>query len=398
MAKSKTPTKKPSSKATLVSPKKAKSSSVDKASLQESTKAAAKKNPRAKTPEPATHRRAEPATHRLVKAELVDGDAQTLASTNEADSADDFDPILNVSPSQLPARSAPGSAERSVTVSDPVALYLKEVRKYQLLTREEEQALAKKYYDTKDPAAAQALVTSNLRFVVKVAVEYSKFGARLIDLIQEGNMGLMHAVREFNPYKGNRLITYAVWWIRGYIQEYLMKQYSLVKIGTTQNQKKLFYRLQKEKEALDSLGESADFAMIGTRLGIPANEVEEMSQRIRGRDVSLSQPLDADSGTSLMDFQKSSAANPDELLAAEEEVQILKDKIEILRPQLNEREKILLEERLLSEDPLTLQEIGEKYGITREAVRQAEARLMKKIKELILPAITVGLEAKKTDS
>lgn len=385
MAIRKTPTKKPSPKANLASPKKAKSPSVEKDRVK------AKKAPALKS------RQAESATHRQVQAELVDTDASALDSTTEAEAADDFDPILNVIPSQLPARSAPGSAERSVTVSDPVALYLKEVRKYQLLTREEEQALAKKYYDTKDPAAAQALVTSNLRFVVKVAVEYSKFGARLIDLIQEGNMGLMHAVREFNPYKGVRLITYAVWWIRGYIQEYLMKQYSLVKIGTTQNQKKLFYRLQKEKEALDSLGESTDFAMIGTRLGIPANEVEEMSQRIRGRDVSLSQPLDAESGTSLMDFQKSTAANPDELLAAEEEVQILKEKIDILRPQLNEREIILLEERLLSEDPLTLQEIGEKYGITREAVRQAEARLMKKIKDLMLPAVAVDIEAKKKE-
>ncbi|MCE3010069.1 MAG: sigma-70 family RNA polymerase sigma factor, partial [Proteobacteria bacterium] len=119
-------------------------------------------------------------------------------------------------------------SDRSITTSDPVQLYLAEIRKYPLLTKEQEAELAKKYYETKDPKAAQALVTANLRFVVKVAAEYSKFGARLIDLIQEGNMGLMHAVREFNPYKGVRLITYAVWWIRGYIQEYLMKQYSLV--------------------------------------------------------------------------------------------------------------------------------------------------------------------------
>lgn len=194
-------------------------------------------------------------------------------------------------------------------------------------------------------------------------------------------MGLMHAVKDFNPYKGVRLITYAVWWIRGYIQEYLMKQYSLVKIGTTHNQKKLFYRLQKEKEALDALGENPTVALIGSRLGIPEEEVQEMALRLKGRDVSLNQPLDDDSKTSLGDFQKSDAQNPDELLAHEEELTLLRQRLKELAPQLNEREKIVLEERLLSDEPLTLQEIGEKYGITREAVRQLEARLMDKIRK-----------------
>ncbi|HRO67101.1 MAG TPA: sigma-70 family RNA polymerase sigma factor, partial [Pseudobdellovibrionaceae bacterium] len=148
--------------------------------------------------------------------------------------------------------------ERLPSSTDPFVLYMNEVRKYPVLSREEEQVIAKKYFDTKDPEAAQALVKANLRFVVKVAAEYSKFGAKLIDLVQEGNVGLMHAVREFNPYKGNRLITYAVWWIRGYIQEYLMRQYSLVRIGTTQTQRRLFYQLQKQKEALEAMGDHPD--------------------------------------------------------------------------------------------------------------------------------------------
>ncbi len=305
---------------------------------------------------------------------------------NDSSLEDELAPI-EVS-STLPAIKT----SREITSSDPIAAYLRELRKYPLLTKEQEMELAKKFYETKDPAAAQALVTANLRFVVKVAVEYSKFGARLIDLVQEGNMGLMHAVREFNPYKGARLITYAVWWIRGYIQEYLMKQYSLVKIGTTQNQKKLFYRLQKEKNALDSLGESPDMALIGEKLGIPKEEVEEMNQRIRGRDVSLSQPTDAENGSSLMDFQKNGDLSPDELISSMEELEILKEKIEELRPSLNEKEKILLEERLLSDSPMTLQEIGQKYGITREAVRQTEARLMKKIKSKMSPSIVDSTE------
>jgi RNA polymerase sigma-32 factor len=281
----------------------------------------------------------------------------------------------------LPAEIEYKSTGREIAPADPVTQYLNEIRRYPLLTKDEELALAKKYYETKDPTAAQALITSNLRFVVKVAAEYSKFGARMIDLIQEGNMGLMHAVRDFNPYKGVRLITYAVWWIRGYIQEYLMKQYSMVKIGTTQNQKKLFYQLQREKRELDALGETPNVKLIATKLGIPEDEVEEMSKRMSGRDVSLDQPLDSESPTTLQDMQKHSALAPDEELSKHEELELLKEKIEKIRPSLNEKEKIILEERLLADEPLTLQEIGEKYGITREAVRQAEARLMKKIKE-----------------
>ena len=286
--------------------------------------------------------------------------------------------------SRLPATVS----SRALTSKDPISVYLQEIRRYPVLTREQELEIAKRYFETKDPEAAQALVTANLRFVVKVAAEYSKFGARLIDLVQEGNMGLMHAVRDFNPYKGVRLITYAVWWIRGYIQEYLMKQYSLVKIGTTQNQKKLFYRLQREKDALDALGENPDIAMIGTKLGIPAAEVQEMAQRLRGRDVSLSQTIDDDSKSSLMDFQKSGDENPDELLSKHEELGLLRDRIEKLRPNLSERELILLEERLLADDPLTLQEIGERYGITREAVRQMEVRLLEKIRKSLIESAT----------
>jgi RNA polymerase sigma-32 factor len=269
---------------------------------------------------------------------------------------------------------------KALAPADPITVYMSEIRKYPLLTREQEFELAKKYYETKDPAVAQALVTANLRFVVKVAAEYSKFGARLIDLVQEGNMGLMHAVRDFNPYKGVRLITYAVWWIKGYIQEYLMKQYSMVKIGTTQNQKRLFYQLKKEKEALDSMGESANIKLIADKMGIPEEEVKIMAQRMTGRDVSLSATVDDDSTIRLEDLQKNTAPAPDEELSKFEEIDKLKETIETLRPELSEREKIILQERLLNDEPLTLQEIGDKYGITREAVRQMEVRLMQKIK------------------
>lgn len=272
-------------------------------------------------------------------------------------------------------------SSKALTSTDPLVQYLNEIRRYRVLSKEEEKELALKYFETKDPEAAQALVKANLRFVVKVAAEYSKFGSKMIDLIQEGNVGLMHAVREFNPYKGARLITYAVWWIRGYIQEYLMRQYSMVRIGTTQNQRKLFYQLQKEKDALDAMGIEPNAALISSRLGIPEDEVRDMAMRMSGRDMSLDRPLSEDSDVSLGDIQKNTSDQPlDEVLARAEQLEILKQKIEEIRPELSDREKIILDERILNEEPLTLQEIGEKYGITREAVRQMEARLMKKIK------------------
>lgn len=327
-----------------------------------------------------------------VVAEIVDEDsvAPDIASEIHSDietekaytvpSDEDIEEQLGLKESSTKSLVTKGS-NKAVTVTDPLAIYLSDIRKYPVLSREQEQEIAKKYYETKDPEAAQILVKSNLRFVVKIAAEYSKFGAKMIDLVQEGNVGLMHAVREFNPYKGARLITYAVWWIRGYIQEYLMRQYSMVRIGTTQNQRKLFYKLQKEKDALDALGQEPNIALISSRLGVPEHEVEQMAQRMSGRDVSLDRPLDDDSGGSLMDLQKSTSdMSLEERLAHEEQLEILKEKIAEMRSDLSDREKIILDERLLNDEPLTLQEIGEKYGITREAVRQMEVRVLKKIK------------------
>lgn len=309
-----------------------------------------------------------------------DGSTQSYNRDTDQDPIDDTDFIDSAADLPVLATSTSKSSN-ALTSADPVALYLSEVRKYPLLSREQEQELAKKYFETKDPAAAQALVTANLRFVVKVAAEYSRFGARMIDLIQEGNVGLMHAVRDFNPYKGVRLITYAVWWIRGYIQEYLMKQYSMVKIGTTQNQKRLFYQLQKEKAALDAMGKNPDIKLIAEKMGIPADEVMEMSQRMSGRDVSLDAPLDDDSPVSLKDLQRVSNDSPESALEKEEQLSILREKIDELKGDLNPKEIFILEERLLADEPLTLQEIGDKFKTTREAVRQMEVRVMKKIKD-----------------
>ncbi len=284
----------------------------------------------------------------------------------------------------------PKSSGRELATADPIAQYMAEVRRYPLLTREQEQALAIRYRETGDKRAAEALVTSNLRFVVKVAAEYSKFGARLIDLVQEGNVGLMHAVREFNPYKGVRLITYAVWWIRGYIQDYLMRQYSMVRIGTTQSQRKLFYRLQKERDLLESMGQEPSTKLLSSRLGVSEADVESMTQRMQGRDVSLQTSVDDSGRTSLLDFEATDDIPIDEQIGKNEMLSILHAGIDELMGSLNDREKELLEDRLLADEPLTLQEIGEKYGVTREAVRQMENRLMLKIRKILEERMKVG--------
>lgn len=337
--------------------------------------------------------KAKPKSAKTVVAEIVDNnheekapywpeEAETDKSyiADKAYEEDLSDPLLDEE--ENPKSQLPQPATRSIVSTDPLTTYLSEIRKFPVLSKEQELEIAKKYYETKDPKAAELLVRSNLRFVVKIAAEYSKFGAKMIDLIQEGNVGLMQAVRDFNPYKGARVITYAVWWIRGYIQEYLMRQYSMVRIGTTQNQRKLFYQLQKEKKALELMGRDDSLALISSRLGIPEDEVQSMAQRMSGRDVSLDRPVGNDSQHSLLDLQRAATTeNLDDQLAKQEQLQILKEKIEEIRPQLSEREKIILDERILNDEPLTLQEIGEKYGITREAVRQMEVRVMKKIRD-----------------
>lgn len=389
-----------------------KKTAAEKKNSSQGTTAATKKT----APKKGINKKVEPEKTKIVVAEIVEnkksnfkdlnatkGKLQKIAPTASPDEEEELSPLDYAAKQAESAyeheadieddfsdADAPVNATKSIalkestalTTTDPLLLYLNEIRRYPLLTKEQEIEIAKKYFETKDPEAAQQLVRSNLRFVVKVAAEYSKFGAKLIDLIQEGNVGLMHAVREYNPYKGARLITYAVWWIRGYIQEYLMRQYSMVRIGTTQNQRKLFYQLQKEKAALDTLGKEQSLADIAKKLDIPEEEVKVMAQRLSGRDISLDKPLDDDTPASLNDFQKATTEfSTEDLLANEELIAILQEKVAELEPGLSDREKIILKERLLNDEPLTLQEIGEKYGITREAVRQMEVRLLKKIKD-----------------
>ena len=303
-------------------------------------------------------------------------------------------PVTKIRAKKVTAEIVDDSVETSLPVlhdtgiarsRDPLTTYLAEIRKYPVLSKEDELKLAKHYYETKDPEAAQALVRANLRFVVKIAAEYARFSSRMIDLIQEGNVGLMHAVKDYNPHKGARLITYAVWWIRGYIQEYLMRQFSMVRIGTTANQRKLFYQLQKQKAELEKMSSQESTALLSHQLGIPEDEINEMAQRLSMRDVSIDKPQDANNSESTVSIgsllkQDDGSLPLDEQLALAEQIQFLKNAIDNIKNDLTDKEKIILEERVLNDEPLTLQEIGEKYKITREAVRQNEARLIQKIK------------------
>lgn len=268
-----------------------------------------------------------------------------------------------------------------------LASYVVEINKIPLLTAEEERSLAIAYRERGEIEAAHKLVTSNLRFVVKVAYEYAGYGIRLGDLIQEGNIGLMQAVKKFDPHKGYRLISYAVWWIRATIQSFILKSWSLVKIGTTQAQRKLFYKLRQAKRKLatylpdgDGLNEETCHNL-AKNLQVREEEVTEMEARLRARDASLDQPLSAENQTTRLDLVRASDNQEEQLLQAEEK-RILTGAVQKALIGLNERERFIVENRLMADEPLTLQEVGNHYRISRERARQLEEVAKKKIRNL----------------
>jgi RNA polymerase sigma-32 factor len=263
-----------------------------------------------------------------------------------------------------------------------MSLYMKNVNGIPLLTREEEYELAVRWYDDKDLDAAHQLVVSNLRFVVKVAYEYVHYGLKLMDLIQEGNIGLMQAVKKFNPYKGYRLISYAVWWIRAYIQNFIIKSWSLVKIGTTQAQKKLFYKMKQVKNALgiDEASEE-DISAIAGELDVNDDVVREMDQRLAGRDLSLNATLGNDDEATYLDFVSEDPVQ-ESILIDEEERHNLKDDIKQALKSLNEKESYIITHRVMAEKGMTLQEIADEFGISRERVRQIEVGALKKLRNI----------------
>ncbi|ABB33072.1 RNA polymerase, sigma 32 subunit, RpoH [Geobacter metallireducens RCH3] len=272
-------------------------------------------------------------------------------------------------------------------VADSFTLYLAEIRKFPVLTPEEEHLYAVKFYEEKDLEAAHRLITANLRFVVKVAAEYKSYGMKMLDLIQEGNIGLMMAVRKFDPHKGIRLISYAVWWIRAYIQNYIISAWSLLKIGTTQAQKKLFFKLNQAKNAIRRLTGGDDTEATALSLHVKESEVIEMDQRMRG-DYSLDAELVDGEGLTMLDTLVDERQNQEEALAEQQEASRLHGQVTQALERLNEKERYVVENRVTADEPLTLQEIADHFAISRERVRQIEEGALKKIKAYLTP-ITV---------
>jgi RNA polymerase sigma-32 factor len=267
------------------------------------------------------------------------------------------------------------------SVTSILEIYIAQINRYPILIADEEFRYAVKFKKYNDMEAAEKLVVSNLRFVVKIAHEYRNYGIKLADLIQEGNIGLMHAVKKFDPYKGYRLISYAVWWIRAYIQNFIIKSWSLVKIGTTQAQRKLFFKLGQAKKKLEALSQkNPEFGEIAESLGVKETEIEEMDQRLTYRDLSLDSYISGEGETAHIDYLTYKGEDQETSLIRKEEMDIVKRNIAGALTNLNERESYIVRHRIMTDSPKTLQEIGTKYNITRERARQIEKQALKKLR------------------
>ena len=279
----------------------------------------------------------------------------------------------------------PAGSKSPATLS-PLQLYLQEISKYPLLKPEEELDLAKQHYDEDDVQSAHRLITANLRLVVKIANDFRKAQASLLDLIQEGNYGLMQAVKKFNPYKGVKLSSYAAWWIRAYILKYLLDNKSQVKIATTAAQRKLFYNLQKVTDQLLSEYDNADPKLIASKLDVPEKDVIEMQKRLQSPDLSLDAPIHGEDGSQgarselIPDPQEESIENK---LSDYQIKDIFKNHLGEFQATLAGRDLDIFNRRLLKEKPITLQEIGDHYSISRERARQIEAKIIKKLKAFV---------------
>ncbi|MFO0658517.1 MAG: RNA polymerase factor sigma-32 [Polyangiaceae bacterium] len=268
---------------------------------------------------------------------------------------------------------------------DPLQIYLREVQRHALLTPEEEHTLAVKYATTQDVQAAARMVTANLRLVVKIAYEYRRAYKNIMDLIQEGNIGLMQAVKKFDPNRGVKLSSYSAWWIRAYILRFIINNWRLVKLGTTQAQRKLFFNLNKEKARLSAMGIDPTPAEIAQRLGVEESEAMEMDRRLSSGEMSLDAPIGDNEGrpVSRIELMPSGGIGPDSLVADEQVRLILNEKLDNFRKTLKGKDIDIFDRRLVAEEPLTLQELGDQFGISRERVRQLEARLTTNLKNYL---------------
>ncbi len=277
--------------------------------------------------------------------------------------------------------SSSSSSSKALVKPDPIQSYLNEINRYRLLTREEEVELGQRIQEEQDQEAAYIMTTSNLRLVVKIAMEFQRIWMQnLLDLIQEGNVGLVQAVKKFNPYKNVKFSYYASFWIKAYILKFIMDNWRMVKIGTTQGQRKLFFRLKKEKQLLMDQGFDPGPKLLSERLGVTEKEVVDMDQRLANWDLSLDEPLKDDSHTERIEFINVDTDSSEDQMAKKQIEDILHNKVHQFKETLNERELDIFEQRIFSDSPKTLQEIGEQYNVSRERVRQIENNILKKLK------------------
>ena len=349
-----------------------------------------RKRTKGTSPRPRVKRPASPRAGAVVDAEVegAEVEAQTDPDSLEPDAAElaEVEPEAELDTSVAPPRTLVRAEETGLTPRDPLQAYMAEVQRHPLLTREEELQLARHYKESGDVNAAYRLVASNLRLVVKLAHEYHRNPLSLLDLVQEGNIGLMQAVKKYDPERGVKLSSYAAWWIRAYILRYIMDNWKMVKLGTTEAQRKLFFKLRQEQEKLIAQGFEASPKLLAERLNVTEQDVVEMDQRLGHDEMSIDAPLgnDDDSRTTRADrYLPSNSMPADERLGAEQLKALFREKLSEFARTLEGKERFIFESRLVSDEPLTLQDIGDKYGVSRERARQIEAALINRMREFM---------------
>ncbi len=311
--------------------------------------------------------------------EVVDADFEIVDEGVDAGSLEKLPVLARRGASQK------GSSDAALSRTDPLQAYLREVQRHSLLTPEEEQRLTRQYVESPDVKTAARLVTANLRLVVKLAYEYRRAYKNIMDLIQEGNIGLMQAVKRYDPYRGVKLSSYAAWWIRAYILRFILNNWRLVKLGTTQAQRKLFFNLNKEKARLSAMGIEPTAGEIARRLSVEESEVVDMDRRLSSGEASLDAPVGDSEGRSVsrIDLMPSYTTGPDAAYESHEMDEMVRERLTKFRETLKGKDVIIFDKRMAAEDPLTLQELGDEFGISRERVRQLEARLTGKLREYL---------------
>jgi RNA polymerase sigma-32 factor len=324
-------------------------------------------------------------------------------STESAESLESVEgELLEISPEDLSADEASSASdldegayaelERGVVPYSPLDAYLAEIRRFAPLSKEAEHAAAVDYHTTKNPDAAYTLVSGSLWLVVKIARDYERVAKNVLDLIQEGNIGLMEAVRNFDPYRGVRFPSYAVWWIRAYIIRYIIANWRMVKIGTTQAQRKLFFNLKKESDRLEREGIYPSTKLLAERLNVKEGEVVEMSQRLGGSDMSFDAPLQDDNDSSLLSVIPSDNESAEDQLAKKQLRDTLANSVSEFEVSLSQKEQAIFRGRIMSEEKLTLQELSDSLGISKERVRQIENKLREKLKVFVSKRLGAELD------